>query len=150
MLELTAEKKHQKTFGNPLVKVLTTPVKKSLRILVIHDEGIVEKLLEDILSSGGHKVETAPDGSEAIKLCANNTFDVVFINEGLSGMSPGQVSQEINKGGKQVPVVLVMGWKKSPANQSGLENRFDFIISKPFSYNQVLKLVKKLHKVNSR
>ena len=150
MVELNVEKNNQKTFGNPLLTVLTPSEKKSLRILVVHDEGRVEKLLEDILCSNGHKVETAPTSSEAIKLCANNTFDVVFINEGLSGMSPGQVSEEINKDCKQGPVVLVMGWKKSPANPSGLENRFDFIISKPFSYNQVLKLVKKLQKVNSR
>jgi DNA-binding NtrC family response regulator len=128
--------------------VLTTPVKKTLRILVVHDEGKAEKLLEDILLSGGHKVETAPNGSEAIKVCANNTFDVVFINEELSGMFPWQVSGEIKKLGKQVPVVLVMGWKKSPTNPSGIEDQFDRIISKPFSYNQVLKLVKKITKGN--
>ena len=146
MLELTAEKKHQKTAKNPLLRVLTTPVKKPLRILVVHDEGKAEKLLEDILLSGGHKVETAPNGGEAIKLCANNNFDVVFINEELSGMFPWQVSEEIKKVGKQVPVILVMGWKKSPANPSGVEDQFDCIISKPFSYKQVLKLVKKITK----
>ena len=146
MLELNVDKNKQNTSRNPLLRGLTTPVKKSLRILVIHDEGIVEKLLEDILSSGGHKVETAPDGNEAIKLCAKSTFDVVFINEGLSGMSSWQVSKEIKKVGNQGPVVLVMGWKKSPANPSGIEGQFDCIISKPFSYNQVLKLVKKITK----
>ena len=144
MLELTAGKNNQKTSKNPLLRVLTTPVKKSLRILVVHDEGRVEKLLEDILFSGGHKVETAPDGSEAIKLCTNNTFDVVFINDELSGMFPWQVSEGIKKVGKQGSVILVMGWKKLPANPSGIENQFDCIISKPFSYNQVLKLVKKI------
>ena len=109
MLELTAEKNNQKTAKDPLLRVLTTPVKKPLRILVVHYEGKAEKLLEDILLSGGHKVETAPNGSEAIKLCANNTFDVVFINEALSGMFPWQVSKEIKKVDKQVPVVLLMG-----------------------------------------
>ena len=119
MLELTAGKNNQKTVQNPLLRVLITPVKKTPRILVVHDEGKAEKLLEDILLSGGHKVETALNGSEAIKLCANNSFDVVFINEELSGMFPWQVSEEIKKVGKQVPVILVMGWKKSwPVHRS--------------------------------
>lgn len=148
MLELNGEKNNQKTSRNPSLRVLTSSVKKGLSILVIQDEGRVEKLLEDILCSNGHKVKTALNGSEAIKLCTNNSFDVVFINEELSGMSPWQVSEEIKKVGKQGPVVLVMGWKKSTDNPSGAETKFDCIISKPFSYDQVLKLVKKITRGN--
>ena len=118
--------------------------KKSLRLLVIHDEGRVEQLLEDILSSGGHKVTTAPHGSEGITLCKTNTFDVVFINEGISGISPWQVSEEIKKVCNNAYVVLVLGWKNSPGNQSGENYKFDGIIKTPFSLNQVLKLVENI------
>lgn len=118
--------------------------KKSLRLLVIHDEGRVEQLLEDILSSGGHKVTTASHGTEGITLFKNNTFDVVFINEGISGISPWQVSEEIKKVNKHACVVLVLGWKNSPGNPSGGKRQFDGIINTPFSLNQVLKLVESI------
>lgn len=144
MLELHKHKHNHTSVRSPLLRVSPGQRKKSLRLLVIHDEGRVEQLLEDILSSGGHKVTTSPHGSEGITLCKNNTFDVVFINEEISGMSPWQVSEEIKKVNKHACVVLVLGWENSPGNPSGGKRQFDGIIKTPFSLNQVLKLVKNI------
>ena len=74
----------------------------------------------------------------------NNTFDVVFINEGISGMPPWKVSEEIKKVSKQARVVLVLGWKTSSGNPSDGKRQFDGIIKTPFSLNQVLKLVENI------
>ena len=144
MLELHKHKRSHNGARSPLLRALPTQRKKSLSLLVIHDEGRVEQLLEDILTSGGHKVKTAPNGSAGLALYNNNTFDVVFINEGISGMPPWKVLEEIKKVSKQACVVLVLGWKTSPGNPSGGIRQFDGIIKTPFSLNRVLKLVENI------
>lgn len=144
MLELHKHKHNHNGARSPRWRALPTQRKKRLSLLVIHDEGRVEQLLEDILSSGGHTVKTAPNGSAGLTLCKSTTFDVVFINEGISGMSPWKVSEEIKKVNKEARVVLVLGWKTSSGNPSGGKRQFDGIIKTPFSLNQVLKLVENI------
>ena len=144
MLELHKHQHNHHTLRSPLLRALPSQPKKSLRLLVIHHKGRVEQLLEDILTGGGHKVKTAPNGSIGITLCKSSAFDVVFINEGISGMPPWKVLKEIKKVSKQARVVLVLGWKTSPGNPSGEIRQFDGIIKTPFSLNKVLKLVKNI------
>jgi DNA-binding NtrC family response regulator len=141
MLELHKHKRNHNGVRSPLWRVLPSQRKKSFKLLVINDEGRVEQLLEDILTSGGHTVKTVPNGSAGLTLYKNNTFDVVFINEGISGMPPWKVLKEIRKVSKPACVVLVLGWKNSSGNQPEEKREFDGIIKTPFSLNQVLKLV---------
>jgi len=50
----------------------------SLSILVVDDEPILLEVLADFLEYEGHRVETAPDGVEALKKLEGANFDVVL------------------------------------------------------------------------
>ena len=49
-------------------------------ILVIDDDPMFAKLLEDILSTDGHRVTAAANGVEALALLAGRAFDLIMID----------------------------------------------------------------------
>ena len=112
------------------------------RILVVEDEEDVRQLLSDILTDGGHEVNTASNGSQGIRTFQEKNFDLVFTDLGMPGMSGWRVAEEVKKINKNTPVALITGWgvqlKESELEKSGA----DFIVHKPFRLEQILTLVR--------
>jgi two-component system response regulator PilR (NtrC family) len=117
---------------------------KRVKILIVNGNGRGGKLLKDILISGGYEVEALSDGSEGLELCKKNNFTLVFTDLEISGLSAWQLGEEIKKINKDVPVILITGWKAQPDESALKKSQIDFVVNKPFSFNQVLKLVKEL------
>lgn len=57
------------------------------RILVVDDEKSISKLLTRVLTKTGHKVDTAPDGREALAKLQDNVYDIVFLDIKIPEMS---------------------------------------------------------------
>lgn len=110
-------------------------------ILVIEDEETVRLVLSDILDEGGHEVEAAGSGSQGLEIFKEKAFDMVFTDLGMPGMSGWQVAEEIKKINRKTPVALITGWevklKESKLKKSGV----DLVLNKPFTFNQVIRLV---------
>ena len=49
-------------------------------VLVVDDDPMFAKLLEDILTSDGYRATSAANGVEALALLANEAFDLVMID----------------------------------------------------------------------
>jgi PAS domain S-box-containing protein len=128
----------------PISKEKCTPKpqkQRKARILIIDDEADVCELLRDILTDGGHEVETASDGSTGIKLFKEKEFDLVFTDLGMPGISGWQVAEKIKSINKSVPVTLITGWNVDLKQSEIKENGVDLIAYKPFEVKQVFKLV---------
>jgi two-component system sensor histidine kinase BarA len=121
-----------------------TRQQKRVKILVVNGHGRGGKLLQDILISGGYEVEALSDGSEGMELCKKNNFALVFIDLEISGLSTWQLAEEIKKINQDIQVILITGWKAQPDESALQKSQFDCVVNKPFSFNQVLKLVKEL------
>ena len=111
------------------------------RILVIEDEEDVRELLKDVLRDGGHEVETAPDGKQALEIFKKDRFDLVFTDLGMPGMSGWQVAEEIKKINGKIPIALITGWKVQLDKTKLKESGVDFVINKPFLIHHILQLV---------
>jgi len=134
------EKKSEKRGEKEKLKLVLKKQKKA-RILIIEDEKGVRLLLEDILTDVGHEVETASYGSQGIEIFKKNSFDLVFTDLGMPGMSGWQVAKEIKKINKKIPVALITGWEVQ-LNDSELKKQgVDLVVNKPFRVEQVLRLV---------
>jgi PAS domain S-box-containing protein len=118
------------------------PVKpRKARILVVEDEDEVRELLKDILTEGGHEVAFASDGQKGLALFQEKTFDLVFTDLGMPGMSGWEVAEQIKRLSGETPVALITGWEvkhKKPELQS---RGVDVVLKKPFRVEEILSLV---------
>ena len=114
---------------------------RKANILVIEDEQDVCNLLSDVLTNGGHEVETAPNGSQGIEVFEKREFDLVFTDLGMPGMSGWQVAEKVKSINGRVPVILLTGWDIKQVATENKDNWVDIFIQKPFRMDQVLNVV---------
>jgi PAS domain S-box-containing protein len=118
-----------------------TPRGKKARILVIDDEEHVRSVLSRMLSQVNHRVTVARDGGEGLRLFREREFDMVLTDLGMPGMSGWEVCKAIKRISSQIPVGMITGWGMELDQTKKEESGVDFIISKPFDFNQILKVV---------
>jgi PAS domain S-box-containing protein len=114
---------------------------KSARILVIDDEDTVREVLEKMLSQVNHRVTVARNGDEGLRQFQAKEFDIVLTDLGMPGMSGWEVCQEIKKMNPYTPVGMITGWGMEVSQSKMEECGLDFIIAKPFDFNQIIRVV---------
>lgn len=119
-------------------------------VLVIENEKDIRVLLADIVASGGHRVTSASDGIEALRIFKDGCFDLVLTDLGMPAMSGWEVAKTIKQWAPEVIVVIITGWG-SQLNQRELEeNGIDGVVSKPFRIDEILNLVKEARDAKDR
>jgi len=114
---------------------------KSLRVLVIDDEETVRRVLEKLLSQANHQVTVADDGEKGVQLFQEKEFDIVLTDLGMPGMSGWEVCQRIKEIKQTTPVGMITGWGMELSQDKMKQYGLDFILSKPFDFSQVVKVV---------
>jgi signal transduction histidine kinase/ActR/RegA family two-component response regulator/uncharacterized protein YigA (DUF484 family) len=128
------------------------PIKGSrqARILVIDDEDAVRDILSRILKTKGHKVVVASNGIEGIERFGSEPFDLVFTDLGMPKLSGWEVGKAIKGINPKVPIAMITGWgvelDRGKLNESGI----DLIVSKPFNFDQVIRLVSEAMELKER
>jgi PAS domain S-box-containing protein len=114
---------------------------REARILVIDDEEAVRSVLSRILSQVNHQVTVAKNGEEGIRLFKEGEFDIVLTDLGMPGMSGWEVGRAIKEMSPHTPVGMITGWGAEVDQSKIEENGIDFVIPKPFQFDQILKVV---------
>lgn len=114
---------------------------KPARILVIDDEDTVREVLEKMLSQVNHQVTVAKSGEEGVRLFGEKKFDIVLTDLGMPGMSGWEVCKSIKKIKSSTPVGMITGWELEVDESKKEESGLDFIITKPFDFNKIIRLV---------
>jgi signal transduction histidine kinase/DNA-binding NarL/FixJ family response regulator/HPt (histidine-containing phosphotransfer) domain-containing protein len=86
---------------------------KFLKVLVVDDNGINQKVLSSLIEKRGHKAVTAGNGQEAMNKIAGERFDLVLMDLELPDMSGIDVTVKIRQLGipekATVPIVALTG-----------------------------------------
>jgi two-component system, cell cycle response regulator DivK len=105
------------------------------RVLIVEDNKLDMRLLNDILERSGYETLQAADGLEAINLAVTSLPDLILMDVQLPEISGLEVTRRL-KGddrSRHIPIVAVtafaMGWHEREALDSGC----DAYISKPIS-----------------
>ena len=80
------------------------------RILVVDDDPVIGKSFDRVLSGKGYAVITAADGEEALRKLSAETYDVVFTDIRMPGMSGLEVVERVKASQPWLPVVIVTGY----------------------------------------
>ena len=140
-------------YGEEEVVVKEVPRNKEsrqARILVIDDEDAVRDVLSRILKTKGHQVVVASNGEEGIERFGSEPFDLVFTDLGMPKLSGWEVGKAIKRMNPTVPIAMITGWGVELDRGKLSENGIDLIVSKPFNFDQVIRLVSEAMELKER
>ncbi len=120
------------------------PVTSSARILVVDDEEPVARLICDTLQEEGHLTRRACDGVSALKLVADDRFDLIIADFKMPGMDGDRLHDELRKVAPQLArrMILTTGDTLGAeparlARRTGAE-----ILPKPFDLDELRRRVR--------
>ena len=79
----------------------------SSKILIVDDEPFNLDILKEELGDKGYVVETASDGSNALKKVEASQPDLILLDYMMPDLNGLEVLKELRKRGNDVPVVMI-------------------------------------------
>ncbi|HEY2464079.1 MAG TPA: ATP-binding protein [Steroidobacteraceae bacterium] len=111
-------------------------VKRPLRILLVDDDPLLIKSLQDTLKEDGHLVTATHGGHEGIEAFAaaakrGEAFDIVVTDLGMPHVDGRKVATSIKSVSPTTPVVLLTGWGQRLIATNDTPAHVDKVLAKP-------------------
>jgi len=116
---------------------------KEIRILWTDDEIDLLKPLILFLEEKGYSLTTASSGDDAIKLVGEQSFDLLFLDENMPGMSGLETLNEIKLLNPGLPVVMITKSEEEDIMDEAIGAKINDYLIKPVKPNQLLLSIKK-------
>jgi PAS domain S-box-containing protein len=115
----------------------------SLRVLVVDDNVDAAETLGALFEIKGHTVTTVHDGIDAVTRAETFLPQVVFLDIGLPGMSGYDVARELRARPAVAGAILVAltGWGTDADRVKSGEAGFDHHLTKPVSFDEIVRLM---------
>ena len=116
-------------------------------LLWVDDEIELLKAYIIFLEKKGYEVITATNGSDAIDMCSERTFDLIFLDENMPGLSGLETLTQIKEINSTIPVVMVTKSEEENIMNQAIGSKIADYLIKPVNPNQIYLTIKKhLHK----
>jgi len=105
-------------------------------ILLVEDDTAVARLLADVLSDAGYRVQIAEDGPSALRVIAASPPALVLLDLMLPGMSGRDVLARLRRADTpKLPVVVISA---NPFAQDLLTQGANAVLIKPVAFDELL------------
>jgi len=113
------------------------------QLLWVDDE--IELLRAHIifLEKKGYGVTTTSNGTDAVDLCRERSFDLVLLDEQMPGLSGLETLQQIKEISPSTPVVMVTKSEEENIMEQAIGQKIADYLIKPVNPNQILLTLKK-------
>lgn len=120
---------------------------KSDRILWADDEIDLLRPYIIFLEEKGYEVVTTTNGKDAVELCQQENFDIVFLDENMPGLSGLETLSDIKNINPSTPIVMITKSEEENIMDMAIGNKIADYLIKPVNPNQILMTLKKhIHK----
>ena len=109
-------------------------------ILIVQEDFTSQQLLKQFLTSNGYNVDCADDGLEGIHMYKENDYDLIILGVNLPNLDGFSVCTMIRRE-SQIPIIFVTKANTEEDQIRGFELLCDDYITKPFSFNLLIKRV---------
>jgi len=123
----------------------------SLRVLVVEDNGLNQKLMRRLVERQGCLAEVARNGREAVEVSGREAFDVIFMDVSMPGMDGLEATRVIREREKErgelgrFIVALTAGVSESE-RLACREAGMDEFLGKPFTDDGLLAILQKVRR----
>ena len=116
-------------------------------LLWVDDEMELLKAYVIFLQKKEYEVVTATNGQDALDLCRERSFDLIFLDENMPGLTGLETLSRIKAISPTTPVVMVTKSEEENIMDQAIGSKIADYLIKPVNPNQILLTVKKhLHK----
>jgi len=107
-----------------------------LRVLLVDDDPLLLRTLQDMLEADGHAVVAMNGGQAGIDafhatLAAGETFSLVMTDLGMPYVDGRKVASAVKQASPGTPVVLLTGWGQRLIADGDVPESVDHVLSKP-------------------
>ena len=113
------------------------------QLLWVDDEMELLKAHVIFLEKKGYEVTTCSNGTDAIDLCRERSFDLVMLDEQMPGLSGLETLQRIKQISPSTPVVMVTKSEEENIMEQAIGQKIADYLIKPVNPNQILLVLKK-------
>ena len=129
----------------PARKPAAAATERRLRVLLVEDNAVNQRLARLLLEKQGHTVTVAGDGREALRALESEPFDLVLMDVQMPHMDGLEATRAIREReketGRRVPVVAMTAHALKGDRERCLEAGMDGYISKPIRADELLEAV---------
>ncbi|MFZ9028291.1 MAG: PglZ domain-containing protein [Crocinitomicaceae bacterium] len=114
-----------------------------VKILWADDEIDLLKPHIIFLESKGYEVVSVNNGTSAVEKCSEETFDIIFLDENMPGITGLEALTRIKKIRPQIPVVMITKSEEEYIMEEAIGSNIADYLIKPVNPNQILLSIKK-------
>lgn len=131
--------------------LVSAPLRAGLRVLVVEDNVVNQKLVTKMLERLGCEIEVAADGAAAVEWFSKSTFDLILMDCQMPGMDGYEATAEIRRleheaGLNRTLIVALTANAVSGDGERCLQAGMDLYLTKPISME---RLQAALHEITS-
>ena len=116
----------------------------NIRILVVDDEVINQKIIGSILKSAGYDVDIASDGVIALMQIAKEKYDLVLSDIAMPNLDGYQMLEYMKQHNINIPLIFLSGHTSSEHEERGLKMGASEYIKKPVDPKLLLIRIAKI------
>ena len=138
-------------YNLPLKNQVLTPAflsndKATCRVLVVEDNFIAQTVTKTLLTGMACQVDVAISGNDALAICKQHHYDLIFMDIGLGeGMDGYEVTQCIRSKldtTPRIPIIALTAHGADESRQHCIEMGMDAVLTKPLTQAHALDILK--------
>ncbi|MCX6218839.1 response regulator [Spirosoma sp.] len=134
--------KEQINFNQPHI-LTPSSNQRAVRVLVVEDNLMNQKLVLQVLKHLGYQGRVADDGRKAIEILQNNTFDIILMDLQMPVMDGYETTRYIrSKINATVPIIAMTAHALPSEKEECLKAGMNDFLSKPFQIEELQLLIR--------
>ncbi|MBQ2827242.1 MAG: response regulator transcription factor [Clostridia bacterium] len=115
------------------------------KILVVDDEARIRELIVKYAAFEGHETVEAGDGMEAVRICREQSFDIIIMDIMMPELDGFSACREIRKN-SNTPILMLSARGEEYDKINGFELGIDDYVVKPFSPKELMLRIEAIMK----
>ncbi|MEK7396498.1 MAG: ATP-binding protein [Candidatus Poribacteria bacterium] len=106
-------------------------ISKSLQVLVVDDEPIIQDIIGEFLAKDGHTYELANNGREGLIKFKSSHFDLVVTDKAMPDIDGDQLATLIRQISPETPIIMLTGFGNIMNSAGDMPDAVDCLLGKP-------------------